>query len=234
MLLSLSYHHVPHHIKNVIATLYTDFKTSVIISKFRTPFITVGRGVLQGDCLSPLLFNMCLNTFIQHIKADKYRQFGFTFNFFNPIHWFQFAHDAAVITGQDFENQHLLDRFSIWCQWANMIIRVDKYKTFGIKKVITKSTQYLPKLFINNSIPTVEIGESFKYLGRFFDFNMTDKDHKSELISLIDELMSDIDLKPLHPKNKLLLYNRYVLSTRDRFGFNILPASSVKQFYVMS
>ena len=99
---------------------------------------------------------------------------------------------------------------------------------------------------------------------------MTDKDHKSELISLIDELMSDIDLKPLHPKNKLLLYNRYVLSkiswhftvaslsktwvtesidsvinkyirkwleipingtlsniylTRDKFGFNILPAS---------
>ena len=152
-----------------------------------------------------------------------------------------------------------------------MIIRVDKCKTFGIKKVITKSAQYQPKLFINNSIiPTVEIGESFKYLGRFFDFNMTDKDHKSELISLIDELMSDIDLKPLHPKNKLLLYNRYVLSkiswhftvaslsktwvtesidsvinkyirkllqipingtlsniylTRDKFGFNILPAS---------
>ena len=90
---------------------------------------------------------------------------------------------APVITGQDFENQHLLNRFSIWCQWANMIIRVDKCKTFGIKKVITKSTQYLPKLFINNRIiPTVEIGESFKYLGRFFDFNMTDKDHKSELI----------------------------------------------------
>ena len=267
----LEYHHVPHHIKNVIASLYTDFKTSVITSKFRTPFITVGRGVLQGDCLSPLLFNMCFNTFIQHIKADKYRQVGFTLNFFNPIHWFQFADDAAVITGQDFENQHLLNRFSIWCQWANMIIRVDKCKTFGIKKVITKSTQYLPKLFINNSIiPTVEIGESFKYLGRFFDFNMTDKDHKFELISLIDELMSDIDLKPLHPKNKLLLYNRYVLSkiswhftvaslsktwvtesidsvinkyirkwleipingtlsniylTRDKFGFNILPAS---------
>ena len=152
-----------------------------------------------------------------------------------------------------------------------MIIRVDKCETFGIKKVITKSTQYLPKLFINNSIiPTVEIGESFKYLGRFFDFNMTDKDHKSELITLTDELMSDIDLKPLHPKNKLLLYNCYVLSkiswhltvaslsktlvtesidsvinkyirkwleipingtlsniylTRDKFGFNILPAS---------
>ena len=39
--------------------------------------------------------------------------FGFTFNFLNPIHWFQFADDAAVITGQDSENQHLLNRFSI-------------------------------------------------------------------------------------------------------------------------
>ncbi len=24
-------------------------------------------GVLQGDCLSPLLFNFCFNTFVQHI-----------------------------------------------------------------------------------------------------------------------------------------------------------------------
>ena len=31
-------------------------------------------------------------------------------------------------------------------------------------------------------------------------------------ISDIDELMSEIDLKPLHPKNKILLYSRYVLS----------------------
>ena len=200
----LEYHHIPDHIKNVMKSLYTDFKTSVITSEFRTPFITVGRGVLQGNCLSPLLFNMCFNTFIQHIKADKYRQFGFMFNFLNPIHWFQFADDAAVITGQDYENQHLLNRFTIWCQWSNMIIRVDKCSTFGIKKFLTKSVQYLTKLLINNGlIPTIQMGESFKYLGRFFDFDMSDQEHKSELMSLIDELMSDIDHKPLHPKNKL-------------------------------
>ena len=175
----------------------------MITSEFRTPFITVGRGVLQADCLSPLLFNMCFNTFIQHIKADKYRQFGFMFNFLNPIHWFQFADDAAVITGQDYENQHLLNQFTIWCQWSNMIIRVDKCSTFGIKKVLTKSVQYLPKLLINNSlIPTIQMGESFKYLGRFFDFDMSDQEHKSELMSLIDELMSDIDHKPLHQKKQ--------------------------------
>jgi hypothetical protein len=50
---------------------------------------------------------MCFNTFIQHIKAEKYRQFGFSFQFLNPIHWFQFADGAAVISSQESENQHL-------------------------------------------------------------------------------------------------------------------------------
>ena len=173
----------------------------------------VRRGVLQSDCLSPLLFNMCFNTFIQHIKTDKYRQFGFSLQFLNPVHWFQFADDAAVISSQESENQHLLNRFSIWCQWSNMIIRVDKCSTFGIKKALTKSIQYLPKLLINKQlIPKINIGEAFQYLGRYFSFNMSDEHHKSELISLVEELMADIDSKPLHPKNKILLYSRYLLS----------------------
>ena len=200
-------------IKLIINDLYTDFKTSIITSSFQTPFIPVRRGVLQGDCLSPLLFNMCFNTFIQHIKVERYRQFGFSFKLMNPVHWFQFADDAAVITTQESENQHLLNRFSVWCQWSNMFIRAEKCSTFGIKKSATKSIQFLPKLLINGVlIPTVKIGESFQYLGRYFNFDMSDDVHKSEIISHLEDLMSIIDSKPLHPKNKLLLYSRFVLS----------------------
>ena len=73
----LTYHHIPEHIKCLIQSLYTDFKTSILTCDFHTPFINVGRGVLQSDCLSPLLFNLCFNTFIQHIKSDQFRQCGF-------------------------------------------------------------------------------------------------------------------------------------------------------------
>ena len=58
--------------------------------------------------------------------------------------------------------------------------------------------------------PTINIGESFKYSGQFSDFNLFDQKHNFELV--LDQLLSDIDLKRLDPKNKLLLYNRYVLS----------------------
>ena len=214
----LEYHHIPNHIKNLVRSLYTDFQTSIITEQFNTPFITVGRGVLQGDSLSPHLFNMSFNTFIQHIKSEKYRQLGFWKLGeigipCNPIHWFQFADDAAVISSQEKENQLLLNRFTIWCQWANMIIRVDKCSTFGIKKQLTKSIQYLPKLFVNTHlVPRIEIGKSFRYLGRYFNYDMSDQEHKSELLDVFDDIMNKIDELPLHPKDKILLYSRYLFS----------------------
>ena len=92
-----------------------------------------------------LFFFFIIHSSFSTSKSINYRQFGFMFDLLNPIHWFQFADDAAVITGQESENQHLLNRFSLWCQWSDMTIRVDKCSTFGIKKVLTRSAQYLPK-----------------------------------------------------------------------------------------
>ena len=157
----LNYHHVPDHIKALVQSLYTDFNASIITSEFNTPFIRVSRGVLQGDCLSPLLFNMCFNTFIQHIKDGRFLQFEF-FEKLVPLHCFPFGDDAAVISGQESENQILLNRFSIWCQWFEMIIRVEKCSTFGLKKCLTKSVQYQPKLVVKNAVvPPIKPCESF-------------------------------------------------------------------------
>ena len=96
---------------------------------------------------------------------------------------------------------------------ANMIIRVDKCSTFGIKNSSTSSTQYLPKLRINQQIvPSVETGKSFKYLGRYFNYSMNNENHMSEVVDLLNDLMQKIDILPCHPQNKVLIYHRFVLS----------------------
>ena len=41
---------------------------------------------------------------------------------------------------------------------------------------------------------------------------MSNDKHKTEIITFINQLMTDIDSKPLHPKYKILLYSRFVLS----------------------
>ena len=209
----LNYHHIPDHIQMLICSLYSNFQTSIITDSFQTPFITVGRGILQRDCLSPLTFILCFNTFIRYISDEKFKKFGFSTSSLLPIHWFQFADDASVITGLENENKILLNHFTRWCTWANMIIRVYKCSTFGIRKSATASMQYLPKLFINQvTVPTVDIGKSFKYLGRFFNVSMDNFDNLSEVLQLVTDLMRKLDDIPCHPKNKLLLYHRFVLS----------------------
>ena len=200
----LCYHHIPGHIKILTST-------RTLKRQLSHPNLTPLLFMLVAESCKVIVY--CFLDFIQHKKSNKYRQFGFPSTFLNPLHWFQLADDAAVITGQQSENQHLLNRFAIWCQWSDIIIRVDKCSTFGIKKALTKSVQYLPKLIINNSlIPAIELGKSFCYLGRYFDFEMSNKEHKSELISNLTKLMTDIDLKSLHPKNKIVPYSCYVLS----------------------
>ena len=201
--------HIPERIKCLVCNLYTGFKISLITHNFTTPFITIGCGVLKGDCLSALLCNLCFNTFIQHIKSDENHQCGFfnknvingTLLSLQPIHWFQLADDTAEVSGQENENQLLLNRFTLWCQWADRIIRVGKCVTFGMKKVRTKSVQHQPKLVINSQlVPCVTTGSSFKYLGRYFDFQMSNYMHKSGLIDMTNTILAPTDQLPLHPK----------------------------------
>ena len=52
----------------------------------------------------------------------------------------------------------------------------------------------------------------FKYLGRYFNFHMDNSDHMSILLDTINDLVLKIDCLLCHPKNKLLLYHRFVLS----------------------
>ena len=161
------------------------------------------------------------NSFIQFIKQEKYKQIGFSPHdkndrLFHPVHWFQFANDAAVVTSNERENQLLLNCFSRWCQWANIVI-VDKCVTFGSKKSLLalppRSLQFQPKLLIiSEVVPPLKKDESFKYLGRFFNFDMDNKDHKDFLISNLHTLLKKINTFNIHPRNKLLTFDRYVLS----------------------
>ena len=72
----LAYHHIPDSIQSLIANIYTDFHSYIISDSFSTPAIPINHGVLQGDCLSPHIFNLCFNTFIQFIRKLTDRSDG--------------------------------------------------------------------------------------------------------------------------------------------------------------
>ena len=93
---------------------------------------------------------MLFNTFIQtSTKSKEFDQLNYRYdNIIQPRNLFQFADGATAVTSSEYENQILLKVFTRWCNWSGMTIRVDKCKTFGIKKTVTRSVQFKPKLFL--------------------------------------------------------------------------------------
>ena len=136
-----------------------------------------------------MIFNLIINTFIECVKEEKFTNFGYhTFKNFLPCNWFQFGNNAVAVTSLEGENQILLNLFSIWCRWTEMTIKASKCHSFGICKKCTNSTQYNTKLYLDNAlVPLVKLDDCFTYLGRNFDFKMSDDKHYSELIDAITD-----------------------------------------------
>ena len=100
----LKYHHVPDSFTSIVKNLYDGFHTSITTKDYATPFLRIEKEVLQGDCLSPLLFNLCMNSFIQFIKTREFEQLSYrSSKLLMPRHWLQFADDAVAVSATEFE-----------------------------------------------------------------------------------------------------------------------------------
>ena len=75
----LKYHHIPDHIINLVKSLYTNYQLTIATDSYVTSPITVRLGVLQGDSLSPLLFNLVINTPINTTKQDRINCMGYVY-----------------------------------------------------------------------------------------------------------------------------------------------------------
>ena len=124
----------------MVKSLYGDFVTAITTKSFTADLNRVSK----DDCLSPLLFNLLIISFIQDIKTPELSQHGYHFfnKYFQARHWHQFSEEDAAVTGRD--NQKLLNIFSIWCTWCDMIIHVGNCHSFGIRKVNGKAKQIKP------------------------------------------------------------------------------------------
>ena len=132
----LDYHHVPPELIECIMSLYKDFATTVVTDSYTTSFLRIERDVLQSDCLSPLIINLLINTFIQYVRQERFSKLGYSLSkLMRPIHWFQCADNATIATGEEYETQVLLNAFTAWCTWNSMIFElIVSYIWYGLKR----------------------------------------------------------------------------------------------------
>ena len=90
-------------VRLIDSNLYQDFCMTVVTDSYSTRILHVGKGVLQGDCLSPLLFNLLGQQLYPIYTIRKLYSIGLylikTLNFKTLV---PYADDAIVVLGQFF------------------------------------------------------------------------------------------------------------------------------------
>jgi len=200
----------------IFKDIYSNNFVCVSLNNILTTPILIGRGVLQGDPSSPLLFNMCFNTLMQFLLQPGYRQFGFSYG---PRghrlqrSWLQFADDSVITAPDESSAQGLLNAFQAWTAWAGMTIRLDKCCTFGMKMQGTHYIQSSPALYLREgSIPVIPPGGEFRYLGRRYSIDFQHETIKADLQNKLIRLLSITDKLNIKPQTKIKVLTLYIHS----------------------
>ena len=173
-----------------------------------------------------------MNTLIKSIEHEEVSCLGYVLDkILSPPHWFQFAGDTAIITALEGDNQLLCNIFTKWTSWADLIIRVDQCPTFGMKKSATGSIQYLPHVIVQRErIPSVELNESFIFLGKQFNFGLNIENIKTDIINDMVKYVRIIVKLPLTYLNKISIVQVYVFNKlRWKFSMHDLTETRVDE-----
>jgi hypothetical protein len=116
-------------------------------------------GLLQGDPLSPLLFNIFINDIEEFFKCRGFHGVKISDN--KDILILAYADDLVIFSKSPVDLRDKLETLEDYCRKKNLTINTEKTKIVIFKKRINKR---LYKTFKLNGNP-IEIVDEFKYLG---------------------------------------------------------------------
>jgi retron-type reverse transcriptase len=154
---------VPAPIIELIKNMYNGINTKIKSRNNMGVEITIFRGVKQGDPLSPLLFNLCLEPLLELIEK---KTSGINVNDTRKIPVLPFADDVVLLGANEGEAQCQMDMLKEYLNGLGMTISREKSQTFQIVSKRDSCFTQEPGIKLGeNTIRTVDPGEAFRYLG---------------------------------------------------------------------
>jgi exonuclease III len=151
------------NMKNMIKMVYNGLKSQVIINGWLTPAFDIGRGVRQGDPLSPILFNIGIETLANAFRHSTIYK-GIDLPGKDNIKVLMYADDTLIVFQKQSDVNEIDEILQLYSKASGAIINKSKSEIvlfqledinkFDVKDyTIKKHTKYLG-IMIGHDIPT--------------------------------------------------------------------------------
>ena len=155
------------HFLNTIKAIYSHVECAVKLNENMTNWLNVNSGLKQGCVLSPVLFNIFINSLVTEIKA---LDIGIDIDD-EKIGILLYADDIVLVAENEADLQLLLDILDTWCKRKLLTVNLDKTKVVHFRNPSVKQTT---KIFLLNGEEVCIVGK-YQYLGllltEFLDYN---------------------------------------------------------------
>ena len=167
---------VPEQFIKLLSNILYKARFHVVDGDRSTKPLQTKNGVLQGDCLSPLLFNI----FISDLP-ESFSHNGPTLNGSDKqIQYLQYADDLAIVAESASGLQQALRQLGEYCQKNHLQVNTRKTKIMIFH--LGGLSKSLKKLQFKYEAQTIERVNSFKYLGITLSTQLSYTDHIKDLI----------------------------------------------------
>lgn len=194
----------PEHFVSYIKDLYTNAKT-MLQYDLTANELNIRKGVLQGDPLSPLLFNAVMDRAIKKLPSEV----GFSVHGVT-VNCIAYADDVILVATTQQGLQTLINTFTSELDTFGLKTNADKSSTLSLvasgkekkMKVVGTPTFKVGDVFLN----AIGVMDVWKYLGvEFKCINMNDKELG------IGADLARIDKAPLKPQQRLRMLRSAVI-----------------------
>ena len=216
---------VPRPLLKYIADCYSGSSTRLRIGKEHSRLIKVGRGVRQGDPMSPVLFNCVIDNVFRNLGKDIGVSVGGVL-----LNCLAFADDLVLLAQTKEGAALLLSRVETSMMEAGLNLNSSKSASMSIK-VSQKRRKWFcdPKSYLKTAsgecIKALEIDETYKYLGVEIGLELRGEN----VYERLEQALVNLTNAPLKPQQRIFMLLNNLLPSLNHL---LMLGVSYKQTWI--